>query len=102
MTNETCPYCKQLFQKGEVLTSNENEDVVHVNCNDPKCDGSSEKESERKRNLLNEISAALQKFERENCDDSGDSHVRSEVTIILYYHRTHQEYSFNGREFRLL
>jgi|WetSurMetagenome_2_1015567.scaffolds.fasta_scaffold02520_17 hypothetical protein len=32
MINRICPYCKQPFKPGETLTSNENEDVVHLDC----------------------------------------------------------------------
>ena len=27
-----CPYCKKPFKPGETLTSNENEDIVHLDC----------------------------------------------------------------------
>ena len=29
---KVCPYCKKPFLPGETLTSNENEDVVHLDC----------------------------------------------------------------------
>lgn len=30
--NDTCPYCNNKFKPGEELTSNENEDIVHLSC----------------------------------------------------------------------
>ena len=30
--NTTCPYCKKPFMPDETVTSNENEDVVHLDC----------------------------------------------------------------------
>ena len=32
MSDRICPYCKKPFKPGQTLTSNENEDVVHLDC----------------------------------------------------------------------
>lgn len=31
-TNTICPYCKKPFMPDETITSNENEDIVHLDC----------------------------------------------------------------------